>query len=137
MKALIEKYFLSNLLAQQIFLFLLVGGLCYFVSIALLMLFVEIYHVEVNLANLIASIVAIYVAYLLNGRFIFEKGKHAPAKELTVFFVFSLIGLLINVVLMFLMTKYLPISYIISKTIVTIIVAGFNFTTRKFLVFNG
>ena len=137
-----SKFFLNNRvlshpLFQQIFLFLLVGGFCYLVSIVLLVLLVEYASMEVNLANLIASLIAIYVAYLLNAKFIFEKGKHDPKKELTIFFLFSFVGLAINVLLMFLMTTFLPISYIISKTIVTILVAGFNFVTRKFIVFNG
>ena len=75
MKTLINRLLLGNVLAQQIFLFVLIGGLCYLISMAVLIPLVEFAHVEVNLANLIASLIAIYAAYILNGKFIFETGK--------------------------------------------------------------
>ncbi len=137
MRTLVNKYILSNVLYQQIILFVLVGGICYFVSIGLLVLFVEVLNLEVNLANLLASLITIYVTYTLNATFIFKNKKHKRLKEISIFFMFSFVGLVVNVVLMYLMTKYLPISYVISKTIVTILIAGFNFVTRKFIVFNG
>ena len=131
--SLINKYFP----ARQVALFLVVGVVCYLVALLLLILFVEVLRMEVNLANLVASIVAIYVAYVLNGKYIFKRGRHSPTKEISAFFLFSFIGLALNVALMFLLTEFVPISYIISKTLVTGIVAAFNFVMRKFLVFNG
>ena len=127
----------SSPVGKQIILFLFVGAFCYAVSMVFLYLFVDILHLEVNLANFFASIIAIYVAYLLNGRFIFNKGKHTPKKEISMFFMFSLFGLLLNMALMYALTSYTPISVYISKTFVTIVVAVFNFVTRKFFVFNG
>ncbi len=118
-------------------MFVLIGGICYLISIVLLVLFVEKLNIEVNLANLLVSLIAIYIAYLLNGRFVFERGKHKPITEISSFYIYSLIGLGINVSLMYLMTTYTPIWYVISKTGITLFVAAFNFITRKFLVFNG
>lgn len=131
------KRLLSNSLLQQILLFLVVGAICYVISMVILVFLVEIGKVEVNLANFFASLIAIYAAYALNARYIFQRGKHAFSKEITMFILFSLIGLLINVILMYFMVKYLPIFYVISKTLVTIFVAAFNFGTRKFFVFAG
>jgi putative flippase GtrA len=137
LKEFIHKYAFSNALRQQIFLFLLVGGVCYGISMVMLIFLVETVQMEVNLANLLSSLLAIYVAYVLNGRFIFERGKYTPTKEISAFFVFSLLGLLLNVAMMYLMTTYTSIWYVISKTVITVVVAGFNFTTRKYIIFNG
>lgn len=127
---------LKTSLIRQVVTFLFVGGLCYLLSVSLMIFLVEWKSLEVNLANLLASLVAIYAAYILNGRFVFQRGRHPPTKELSLFFVLSVIGLLINVILMFLMTEYMPFHYVTSKTVVTIIVAAFNFFTRKFMVFS-
>jgi len=124
-------------LNKQIFYFVLVGFVCYVISIVLLMVLVEILQAEVNLANLIASVLTILICYYLNSRFIFESGKYNLYREIMTFVVFSLIGLAINVSLMYLMTKFLPIWYVVSKTIVTLIVAAFNFTTRKWIIFKN
>ncbi|WP_225901817.1 GtrA family protein [Zobellia barbeyronii] len=113
----------------------MVGGVCYVVSIVLLLLFVEFWYMEVNLANLIASLITIFVCYLLNAKFVFKGGRHSKGKEVLAFFSFSLMGLLLNVILMYLMTTYLPISYVISKTLIVAVIAVFNFLVRKKLVF--
>ena len=126
---------IKNPLLRQIALFLMVGGVCYVVSIVLLLLFVELWHMEVNLANLTASLITIFVCYLLNAKFVFTGGRHSKGKEVLAFFSFSLLGLLVNVVLMYLMTTYLPIWYVISKTLIVGVVAVFNFVVRKKLIF--
>ena len=125
------EYNLKNPLLRQLFLFLCVGAACYFIGIVLLMLFVEFSRLEVNLANVVSSIIVIFICYLLNAKFVFKGGRYTRKKEVLMFFIVSFIGFLLNVFLMFLMTKYLAIWYVISKTIVTVIVAVFNFLARK------
>lgn len=130
-----KYYKADNPLLRQVVLFAVVGGICYVVSIILLLFFVEISQMEVNLANLIASLITIFVCYVLNANFVFKGGRHSKGKEVLAFFSFSLLGLLLNVILMYLMTRYLPIWYVISKTIIVAVVAVFNFVVRKKLIF--
>ncbi|MBT8386224.1 MAG: GtrA family protein [Ignavibacteria bacterium] len=129
------EYKLTNPLMRQIILFSSVGVVCYFVSIALLMFFVELTKMEVNLANVFASIITIFICYLLNARFVFKGGRYPRSKEVFAFFVVAAFGFLLNVMLMYLMTTFLPIWYVISKTLVTGVVAVFNFMARKKFVF--
>ena len=124
-----------NPLFKQIVLFSAVGVICYLVAIALLMLFVEAFAMEVNLANAISSLLTIFVCYLLNAKFVFERGRHSRSKEILSFYSVALMGFVLNVWLMYLFTTYVPIWYVISKTAVTLIVAVFNFILRKRLVF--
>lgn len=129
------EYYLKHPLLRQIFSFLFVGSACYFIGIGLLMLFVEFGRLEVNLANIVSSVIVIYICYLLNVKFVFKRGRFSRKKEILAFFTVSFLGFLLNVLLMYLMTKYLAIWYVISKTVVTIIVAVFNFISRKKFVF--
>jgi putative flippase GtrA len=99
------------------------------------MFFVEMANIEVNLANVISSVIVIFICYLLNAKFVFKGGRHSIKKEIFAFFIVSAIGFTLNVILMFLMTEYLVIWYVISKTIVTGVVAVFNFIARKKFVF--
>ncbi len=126
---------LTDPLVRQIFLFISVGTVCYMVAILLLMFFVEVVQLEVNLANLLSSVITIFVTYLLNAKFVFKGGRYTRKKEILAFFIFSFFGLVLNVLLMFLMTTYLPIWYVISKTVVVITIAVFNFVARKKFVF--
>ena len=129
------EYKLTNPLVRQVLLFVSVGAICYFVAILLLMFFVELLQMEVNLANVLSSTITIFICYLLNVKFVFKRGRYSKKKEILAFYIFSFIGLLLNVTLMFLMIKYLAIWYVISKTVVTMVVAAFNFIVRKKFVF--
>jgi len=126
---------LKNSFLRQILSFIIVGGICYVASIVLLVLSVEVLQMEVNLANLITSIITIFICYILNVNFVFVGGRHSRHKEVLTFFSFSILGLALNVLLMYLMTTYLPIWYVISKTLIVAVVAVFNFVVRKNYVF--
>ena len=129
------EYKLINPLKRQLLLFVFVGAFCYFVSIVMLMFFVEYAKMEVNLANVVASLITIFICYLLNAKFVFKGGRYSRSKEIFAFFVVAGIGFVLNVGLMYLMTTYLPIWYVISKTFVTGVVAVFNFKAKKKFVF--
>lgn len=122
-------------LSKQIALFVMVGGVCYFIVMALMVLFIEVMGMEVNMANVVASLIVMVINYFLNAFFVFERGRHQPWKEASAFFLFAGMGFGLNVVLMYLMTTFTPLHYTIIKTIVVFMVAGFNFVTRKLIVF--
>ena len=81
------RYKLTHPLMRQIILFFSVGVVCYFVAITLLMFFVEYSKMEVNLANVVASIITIFVCYLLNVKFVFKGGRYSRSKEILAFFI--------------------------------------------------
>jgi putative flippase GtrA len=104
---------------------------------ALLLLLVEVIGMGVNTANVLASALVMGLNYLLTITFVFERGRHAPWKEVAGFFVFAILGYLLNIWLMYLLTAQVPIHYTLAKTLVVGGVAGFNFVTRKFFIFKG
>ena len=120
---------------RQIILFIIIGFLCYLIGLGQLILFVEWLGMEVNLANIITSVITIFICYLLNVKFVFKSGRYSRKKEILAFYTFSAIGFLINVVLLFVLTKYLSVWYVVAKTLVTMFVAVFNFIARKKFVF--
>jgi putative flippase GtrA len=127
-----REIYLAN---SQVIRFAIIGFLCYLIGMVLLIVIVEWLKVEVNLANIISSFITIFICYMLNVKFVFKDGRHSKVKEIIAFYGFSFVGFLINVALMFVMTKYLLIWYVVSKTLVTMLVAGFNFISRKKFVF--
>ena len=120
---------------QQVVLFIIIGFLCFLIGLGQLIIFVEWLHIEVNLANIITSIITIFICYLLNVNFVFKPGRYSKKKEILSFYIFSSLGFLLNIGLMYVLTKYLLIWYVVAKTLVTITVAIFNFITRKKFVF--
>lgn len=132
MRQILHRIYIKN---QQVILFILIGFLCYLIGLGQLVVYVEWFKVEVNLANVIASLITIFICYLLNVKFVFRGGRYSKGKEILAFYLFSSLGFLLNISLMFVFTKYLLIWYVVAKTIVTMLVAVFNFFARKKLVF--
>ncbi|WNJ17075.1 GtrA family protein [Pontibacter sp. G13] len=144
-------------LNQQIFSFALIGGLCYLIVIGLLYLFHDMLGWEINLSNALASLIVIGINYILNVKFVFERGRHSRTKEISAFVLFTGMGFGLNLLLMYGMTALHPLQfwdqsyladtsdapkiaamfYIFYKTCGVGAVSVFNFLTRKFFVFKG
>ena len=125
----------KSLINRQVILFILIGFICYLIGLGQLIVFVEWLRLEVNLANILTSIITIFICYLLNVKYVFKAGRYAKGKEILAFYIFSSAGLFINVALMFVLTKYTDMWYVVAKTLVTLLVAIFNFISRKRFVF--
>ena len=132
-----DKRKVTSSLHRQIVLFLISGGICFAADLAILVFLVEIMKMNVIIANCISVIFSIYIAYKLNVKFIFRNGKFGLSKEVTLFFVFSGISFLLDVFFLFLLVKYVMMWYVIAKIIVTLLVALFNFSTRKWFIFSN
>ena len=113
----------------------LVGGICFLISILLLMGFVEILSLEVNWANVWASLITIVICYFLNVAFVFKPGRHSRFNEMLGFALVSFAGFGINVGVMYLLTTYTGMWYVLCKTLVVGVVAVFNFLLRKYVIF--
>lgn len=141
----VKNYFLSYLnkakvvhsIHRQYFLFFIIGIFCFLIDISLLITFVEIFGCYVYFAISLSFIVATFVNYLLNIKFVFENGKHKKIYELTYFFLSAIIAFCLTLLLMFLFTDKFGLWYVISKIITVFIVSVFTFTIRKMFIFKN
>ncbi len=88
-------------------------------------------------SNVFAFMIANFVAYILNIKFVFKAGRHHWAVEIGLFYAVSGISMVLGTILM----KWLIAHYGISTDIaffanmVTAILI--NYAVRKFIIFNG
>ena len=134
--AYFDKHSVTSSLHKQAMLFVIVGGVCFFVDMLILLFLVEILKVNVIISNCISVIIATYVAYVLNVKYIFQNGKYEIKKEITLFYIFSAISFLLNESFLYVLVEFLLMWYVLAKVIVTIVVALFNFSTRKWFIFS-
>jgi len=66
---------------------------------------------------------------------VFLNGKFAPKFEVGGFFLLAFIGLLFNMFFMYLFVDVLNYSYLITKVACSFLLMGFNFYTRKKILF--
>lgn len=119
-------------LLEQVFNFGIVGVISTIIDFIFLYLFKEIFNFPIILSNTLSFIISVLYNYWASLTFVFNVNKEKDKKKnFILFIIFSLIGLLISNLIIWLITDILKIYYMISKVIATIIVMIFNFITRK------
>lgn len=104
-----------------------------FSSLWILTDYLGLYYVY---SNLIAFTIGLIYSYILTVLWVFKESTYQNKWiEFVVFAIIGIIGLVLNTKLLYLMTEYLSIYYLVSKVIATIVVLFWNFFARKFLLF--
>lgn len=122
---------LKNLI-NQILKFGVVGVIAFLIDYGLLYVFTEwcgIYYFTSSIMSFSISVVFNYIASV---RWVFNVNqKYSKVRNFVLFVIFSVIGLGINQLVMWLGVEQLNIYYMITKIGATAIVMVWNFITRK------
>ena len=122
-------------LIMQIIKFGMVGGLCFLIDYGVMIFLTEIFNINYLISSGISFTVSVIVIYILSMQFVFETEKDDSAmKKFIIFVVLSVIGLIINQILMWILVDKIGIFYMISKIGATVIVMVYNFITRKLIL---
>ncbi len=116
----------------QIFKFGIVGGVAFLIDFLFLYLFKEFCHFPVLVSNTLSFCISVIYNYIASVKWVFEINQEKDAKkQFILFIIFSVIGLLLNDLIMWVSTHQMHIYYLLGKIIATFIVMVFNFITRK------
>ena len=116
----------------QIFKFAIVGGIATVIDFVFLYFFREFCHFPVLVSNTLSFCISVIYNYIASVKWVFDVNKEKDAKkQFIIFIVFSVMGLLLNDLIMWLSVDFLSIYYLLAKIIATFIVMIFNFVTRK------
>lgn len=116
----------------QIFKFTIVGGIATIIDFMGIYILKEFIHLPVIIANTIACIIATVYNYIASVRWVFDVDQEKDKKKTFITFViFSIIGLILNDIIMALTIKWFNLFYILAKVVATVFVMIFNFITRK------
>lgn len=122
-------------LIMQIIKFGMVGGLCFLIDYGVMIFLTEVFNINYLISSGISFTVSVIVNYVLSMRFVFETEQDDSAmKKFIIFVVLSIIGLIINQILMWILVDKIGIFYMISKIGATVIVMVYNFITRKLIL---
>lgn len=119
-------------LLLQIFKFVIVGGTAFLIDYITLIICKEVFHLNTLLSAAIAFTISTVANYILSVKWVFDvSGKHSGKRNFIIFIIFSLMGLGLTELIMWIGEDLLKISYLIVKIVATAIVMVFNFVTRK------
>lgn len=129
---------LKILFRYKILKYLLIGFICAFVELSIFSACIKLVNID-WLPSFIASFIfAVTLNYYLCINFIFRScEKYDRNKEITLFFSYSLIAVIINFCFLFFLIELLLIDEIISKIITMLFLFLFNYFSKKILVFGN
>ena len=119
-------------LAAQFAKFAGVGLAAFAIDYGIMVFLVEVFGFDSVVAATVSYVASVVVNYLMSMRFVFRhRDGMSRHREFVIFVVLSTIGLGINDVLLWLATDIASIDYRIAKLGVAVIVAIWNFFSRK------
>lgn len=133
MKNLIKKFCSKEVIFYGIF-----GVLTTLVNIAVFYVLINFIHLEENLSNAIAIILAVLFAYFTNRKLVFNSTASNKKEKIVEFGRFILgraFTMVVEFVGFFLMFNILHIHELVSKIFITVLVIILNFFISKFFAF--
>ena len=125
----------KNKTVTQAAKYLVVGGTCTIVDMGLLYILTEYARIYYVLAAAISFTTGVTLNYFMCTGWIFKESKiKNRSLEILLYFVISIIGLLINIVGIWLLTNFLSLHFMLSKFLATALTLIWNFCSRKNLL---
>lgn len=134
----------------EIIRFVITGGVCFMVEFVVLVLLVDTLHWDTLVATPLAFLISVVVNYLMCMAWVFEGTKDAGLAAKVGFAVTSVIGLLLNELLMllfrvtlgettdlFTVFGFTVTMYMVNKCLATLVVMVWNYFTKRAVLQSG
>ena len=122
----------NNNLFLQILKFVIVGGIATIIDLSIYYIAYHFFNIPPLISNILSFSISVLYNYTASVKWVFiinrDKSRNRMFFE---FMIFSIIGLFITEVLLWMFIDFININEMISKIISTGIVMIFNFITRK------
>lgn len=120
---------------EELWNYLIVGGLTTVVSIGSYAIFAECLKLNYIISNILSWIFAVIFAYYTNRIFVFKSENKNKTKEFISFVSSRILTLLLDTGLMILLVELLNVNDMISKILVQVIIVIANYVLSKLIVF--
>ena len=116
--------------------FMLIGILGSIIDYSIMIVLKEVLLIPVLIASGIAFTLTLIYTYYMDMKFVFTDLKEEITKKriVMIFVITSILGLLFNQLIMYVLVKKIFLNYLISKLISVSIVGIWNFISKKFLI---
>ena len=134
----------------EVIRFVITGGVCFLIELAALILFRDKVGLDTLIATPIAFTISVIVNYLLCVKWVFDGAGEQGNKQKIGFVVTSVMGLLLNELLMWLFRiifgedtvlltvfSFAVTMYMVNKTMATVIVMIWNYFTKRWILKKG
>ena len=120
--------------AKEFLVYLVVGGVATVAEWIFFFVFDKC-HLHYAIATTLAYLLSTFVNWLAGRILVFKESKQSFAKEIFSVYVASVIGLLLNLLIMWVAVDLCSLNEMFSKIAATIIVFAYNFLIRKLVIY--
>jgi putative flippase GtrA len=120
---------------NQFIKYITLGNISNFVDFAGLYILTRFAGVHYLISAALSFITGVTTGYIISVLWIFRRGRHKFHVEILLIFAVSLLGLFLNELIIFLLTGYLSIHYMVSKIVSALVVMFWNFFARRKWIF--
>ena len=121
---------------KEIINYLIFGVLTTLISIVTYAIFTKVFHIDYLISNVLSWIIAVLFAYITNKIYLFQTKSKKNIKQITSFFFFRVVSLIIEMIILYIFVDILHIDDLVTKIIAQIIVIVSNYVFSKVFVFN-
>lgn len=125
---------------EEVIKYLFFGVLTTVISIVSYGLFAKVFHIHYLVSNILSWILAVLFAFITNKIYVFKsqtKDKKEVTNEMFQFFVFRLVSLGIEMIIMYAFVDMLKINDMVTKIVAQLIVIVLNYVFSKVFVFKN
>lgn len=130
-----NKLFVLYKKYKEIINYLIFGGLTTLISIITYALFAKVFNIDYLISNVLSWVLAVLFAYITNKMFVFESKSKKNIKEITSFFFFRVVSLIMEMIILYVFVDMLHIDDLVTKIIAQVIVIVSNYVFSKVFVF--
>ena len=113
-----------------------VGSIAAFIDISIFTVFAKLLGFNYLIVALVSFTIATLVNYILSIKYVFKSGvRYSKGTEIFAVYTVSLIGLVINEIILYALIDLLLVEMIFSKIVATGIVFSWNYLIRKNYIF--
>lgn len=121
---------MKNNLYKQIFMFLVVGVIATIIDWIVYYISCNILQIIPYISNIISFSISVIFNYVASAKWVFNFKKNTFLN----FIIFSILGLLLTELFLYIFIDLLDLDTMLSKVIATCITMVFNFVTRKIIM---
>lgn len=129
-----EQKIMNKRTIKEFLLYVIVGGIAT-VSEWVLFFILDKWLVHYVVATVVAYLISTFVNWLAGRILVFKSSNQSFFREIVSIYVASIVGLLLNILIMYIAVDLLLISEMPAKIVATALVFFYNFIVRKRLIY--
>lgn len=129
------KHLMQNKQFHDLFLYLVVGGLSTVVEWTGFWALDHFMHIQYLVSTAVAFIFSTFANWVFGRLLVFKSGTGSFFREIAAIYLASAVGLLLNLLIMFVLVQTFAVNKMLSKMAATAIVFSYNYLVRKLVIY--